>query len=56
MSECEYMVDYLDEMVDTVDYALQSETGATKRKWLRAQNMAAIVGTEMRGVSKWRRA
>ena len=55
MSECEYMVVYLDEMVDTVDYALQSETEAAQRKWLRAQNMgekvAAIVGTEMRGVS-----
>ena len=25
MSECEYMVVYLDEMIDTVDYALQSD-------------------------------
>ena len=24
MSECDYVVDYLDEMVDTVDYALSS--------------------------------
>ena len=29
MSECEYMVDYLDEMVGTIDYALQSETEAS---------------------------
>jgi hypothetical protein len=49
------MVVYLDEMVDTVDYALQSEPEAAQRKWLEARNMgekvAAIVGTEMRGVS-----
>ena len=43
MSECEYMVVYLDEMVDTVDYALQSETEAAQRKWLRAQNMGEKV-------------
>ena len=55
MSECEYMVVYLDEMIDTVDYALQSEPEAAQRKWLRARNMgeevAAIIGTEVRGVS-----
>ena len=55
MSECEYMVVFLDEMVDTVDYALQSEPEAAQRKWLRAHNMgekvAAIIGTEMRRVS-----
>ena len=49
------MVVYLDEIIDTIDYALQSEPEATQRKWLRAHNMsekvAAIVGTEMRGVS-----
>ena len=55
MSECEYMIDYLDEMVDTVDYALQTEPEAAQRKWLRALSMnekvADIIGTEMRGVS-----
>ena len=55
MSECEYMVVYLDEMTNTVDDALQSEPEAAQRKWLMAQNVggrvAAIVGTEMRGVS-----
>ena len=49
------MVVYLDEMIDTVDCALQSEPEAAQRKWLRAQNVgekvAAIVGTEVRGVS-----
>ena len=34
MSECEYMVVYLDEMTDTVDCALQSEPEAAQRKWL----------------------
>ena len=44
-------------MVDTVDYALQSEPElkAAQRKLLGARNMgekvAAIIGTEMRGVS-----
>ena len=54
MSECEYVVVYLDEMIDTVDYALQSEPEAAQRKWLGARNVgekAAIVGTEVRGVS-----
>ena len=55
ISECEYMVVYMDEMIDTVDYALQSEPEAAQGKWLRAQNVggkvAAIVGTEVRGVS-----
>ena len=50
MSESEYMVVYLDEMIDTVDYALQSKLEATQRKWL-GEKVAAIVGTEMRGVS-----
>ena len=39
MSECEYMVAYLDEMVDTIDYVLQSDPIAAQRKWLSAQNM-----------------
>ena len=55
MSECEYMLDYLLEMVATVDSALQTEPEAAQRKWLRAHSMrekvAAIVSTEMRGVS-----
>ena len=67
MSECEYiiMVVYLDEMIDTVDYALQSEPEVAQEKWLGARNVgekvAAIVGTEMRGISevtrwsRWRR-
>ena len=44
-----------DEMVDTIDFALQSEPEAAQKKWLEARDMgeevAAIVGTEMRGVS-----
>ena len=55
MSECEYMIDYLDEVLDTVDYALQTDPEAAQRKWLRAMSMsekvATIVGTEMMGVS-----
>ena len=39
MSECEYMVVYLDEMIDTADNALQSEPKAAQRKWLMAQNV-----------------
>jgi hypothetical protein len=34
MSECEYMLDYLFEMVETVDSALQTEPEAAQRKWL----------------------
>ena len=49
------MLDYLFEMVETVDYALQTEPEAAQREWLRAHSMrgevAAIVGTRMRGVS-----
>ena len=67
MSECEYVVAYLDEMIDTVSGALQSEPEAAQRKWLMAPNVGervtAIIGTEMRGVSpdalarlaRWRR-
>ena len=55
MSECDYMVDYLDEMVGTVDDALCSEPEAAQNKWMAARNMgekvAAIVGMETRGVS-----
>ena len=43
VSECEYTVVYLDEMVDTVDYALQSEPEAAQRKWLGARNMGEKV-------------
>ena len=39
MSECEYMVEYLFEMVETVDYALQTEPEVAQRKWLRAHSM-----------------
>ena len=55
MSECEYMVVCLDEMVDTMDCALSSELEAAQSKWMAAQNVgekvAAIVNTETRGVS-----
>ena len=55
MSECEYMVDYLFEMVDTINCALQTEPEGAQRRWLRAHSMrekvAAIMSTEMRGVS-----
>ena len=54
ISECEYMVDYLFGMVETVDYALQTGPEAAQRKWPRAHSMrgkvAAIVGTETSGV------
>ena len=49
------MVTYLDKMIDTVSGALQSEPETAQRKWLIAPNVgervAAIIGTEMRGVS-----
>ena len=55
MSECGYMVTYLDEMIDTVSGAMQSEPEVAQRKWLTApsvgERVAAITGTEMRGVS-----
>ena len=55
VSECDYMVTYLDEMVDTVDSALRSESEAVQVKWMAARNMdekvAAVVGTDMRRVS-----
>ena len=55
MSECDYMVDYLDEMVGTVDDAVCSEPEAAQNRWMAARNMgekvAAIVGMEARGVS-----
>ena len=50
MSPCEYMVVYLDEMIDTVDAAMQSEPETVQRGWLLAQSVgervAAIVGTK----------
>ena len=46
---------YLDEMIDTVDCALCSETEAAQSRWMAAQNVEekvrAMVGMEMRGVS-----
>ena len=57
MSECEYTVVYLDEMIDTVDYALimSSEPEAVQSRWMAALNVgekvAAIVGMETRGIS-----
>ena len=42
-------------MIDTVDSALRSEPETVQVKWMEARNVgekvAAIVGTEMRGVS-----
>ena len=53
--ECEYTVDCLDEMIDTVDCALCSETEAAQGRWMSARNVeekvGAIVGMETRGVS-----
>ena len=55
MSECEYMLDYLFVMVETVDYALQTEPETAQKEWLRVHSMSekvtAIAGTEMRRVS-----
>ena len=55
MSECEYVVEHLDEMIATVGCALRSEPESAQVKWLGARNVgervAAIIGTEMRGVS-----
>ena len=55
MSDCDYMVTYLDEMIDTVSGALQSEPEAVQAKWVEARNVgekvAAIVGTDTRRVS-----
>ena len=67
VSECEYMVVYLDEMIDIVDYASRSEPKAAQREWLGARDVgeevAAIVDTEVPGISpnaltrwaRWRR-
>ena len=53
--ECEYTVVYLDEMIDTVDCALCSETEAARSEWMAARSVEekvrAIVGMETRGVS-----
>ena len=53
--ECDYMVTYLDEMIDTVGSALRSEPEYEQVKWAEARNVgekvAAIVGTDMRRVS-----
>ena len=43
MSECEYMVEHLDEMIGTVGRALQSEPEATQIKWMRARNVGERV-------------
>ena len=57
MSECDYTVVYLDEVIDTVEYALSSEPEAAQSKWMAARNVGekvgAVVGTdpETRGVS-----
>ena len=49
MSECEYMVVYLDEMIDTVDYALQSEPEAAQIKWLGARNVGEKIAATGEG-------
>ena len=53
--ECDYMVTYLDEMIDTVGSALRSEPEYEQVKWAEARNVgekvAAIVGTDMKRVS-----
>ena len=53
--ECEYILVYLDEMIETVDCVLCSETEAAQSRWMAAQNVeekvGAIVGMETRGVS-----
>ena len=41
MSECEYVIVYLDQMIETIDDALQSEPEAAQRKWLMAREPAA---------------
>ena len=53
--ECDYMVTYLDEMIDTVGSALRSEPEYEQVRWAGARNVeekvAAIVGADMRRVS-----
>ena len=53
--ECEYTAVCLDGMIDTVDYALCSETEAAQGGWMAARSIEekvrAIVGMEVRGVS-----
>ena len=53
--ECEYTAICLDEMIDTVDCALCSETEAAQSGWMAAQSVEekvrAIVGMEARGMS-----
>ena len=54
-TECEYAAVYLDEMIDTVDFALCSETEAAQSRWMTARSVEekvrAMVGMETRGVS-----
>jgi hypothetical protein len=53
--ECDYVLVYIDEMIDSVDYALCSETEAAQSKWMAARNVeekvVAVIGMETRGVS-----
>jgi hypothetical protein len=53
--ECVYVLVYIDEMIDSVDYALCSETEAAQSKWMAARNVeekvVAVIGMETRGVS-----
>ena len=54
-SECEYMEEYVDEMIAAVGAAMQSENEEVQRRWLSAEGLAgkvrALVGMETRGVS-----
>ena len=43
MSECEYTLPHLDEMIQTVGEALQSEREDAQSSWLRAQNVGEKV-------------
>ena len=54
-SKCEYMEEYVDEMIAAVGAAMQSENEEVQRRWLSAEGLAgkvrALVGMETRGVS-----
>ena len=43
LSECEYMVEYVDEMIATVDAALQSEGDEVQKRWMSVAGLEAKV-------------
>ena len=55
LASCDIMWDCFDDMIGTVNGALQSEPEETQQRWLRAHNVgekvSAVVSMEVKGVS-----